>query len=140
VTRPPRIAALALAAAFAAGCDRVAKRIVPAMTSERATWSYVDEAWGGMAVKTSAVNANQLSLTFRLFLHAPTRIDSGICIYAIAARADGRRVVVRLDRSLCGNTTGGYAVSLPKPEAGTYDVVYDDAAAGFPKLGRVTVP
>ena len=33
----------------------------------------------------------------------------------------------------------GFKVTLPKPAAGAYDVVYDDPAAGFPSLGRVTV-
>ena len=51
------------------------------------------------------------------------------------------RFLVRLDKCLCnGGTAAPLIAVLPKPSSGAYDVVYDDAAAGFPHVGRLEVP
>ena len=120
-----------LALLLAAGCDRIARRVVPALTKERATWAWIEHR-GGMAVKTWTVSSNQLSLTFR-DTHELGVADSGVSVCAINARQQTRQIVVRMDRCVVGDFEDpGFKVTLPKPAAGTYDVVYDDSAAGFP--------
>jgi len=66
-------------------CDRA----VTQMSTVAASWSSVEDGWGGVALSESRVNPNQVSLIFRL---------------------------------------------------GAYDVVYDDSTAGFPRIGRLTIP
>jgi hypothetical protein len=139
VIRPPRIAALLAAAASVAGCNRIADRVVPIVTKTHVSWAWIDER-GGMAVKTSTATSNTLSLAFRS-THTSTMVDSAVAVCAITRRQEARQIVVGVDSCVVGDIEyPGFNLTMPKPAAGTYDVVYDDAAAGFPSLGRVTVP
>ena len=119
-----RLAGVAVVALLLGGCQWAGDRIVPAATTEGASWAYVDEAWGGLAVADSRTTAHELSLTFR-GVHAPSRIDSGICLRAVHARTQAARVLVRCDRSVCPQAGGTVplAATIPRPPAGTYDVV-----------------
>jgi hypothetical protein len=129
--------ALFAALAIATGCER----LVTLATTERADWSYVDTAWGGATLKSASLTDGKLTLTPRLMLHRPTRLDSAICIAGVHARQDGQRLLFWFDKALCSNGAARlpYAATMPGPPAGTYEVVYDDAAAGFPRLGRIAL-
>jgi hypothetical protein len=134
-----RTALAAVVWAQCAGCHRA----VTLVTTERASWSYVEEAWGGLQVSDSAVEDGRLRLRLRSHVHAVTRVDSGICVRAVSARVDETRVLVRLDKAVCdpkGPPPPSNEVSIASPPAGTYAVLYDDAAAGFPRLGQARVP
>ena len=86
-------------------------------------------------------NGTMVMLTFRLRVHEPTRLDSGICVCGAHARVDALRVLVRVNRCACGPGTGAALVArIAKPASGVYEVVYDDSAAGFPMIGRLAVP
>jgi hypothetical protein len=99
VTRTVRIAALMIAAVVAAGC----KRVVPLATTRKADWAYVDAAWGGTKLKSAAASDQDLTLTLALFVHPPTRLDSAICNRGVHARQDGGRIILAIDRSVCGH-------------------------------------
>jgi hypothetical protein len=132
----------ALAAVVWAQCA-ACNRAVTLVTTERAAWSYVEEAWGGLDVPESRVEDGRLRLRLRFHVHPVARVDSGICVRAVAARVDGTRVLVRLDKSVCdpkGATQSSDEVSIAVPPAGTYELRYDDAGAGFPRLGQAQVP
>jgi hypothetical protein len=47
-------------------------------------------------------------------------------------------IFLKLHKSLVGVERVDLAVSLPWPGPGTFDLVYDDAAAGYPKFGEVS--
>lgn len=129
------LAIVALVAFFA--CERVSTRL----TTESAPWSYVEDAWGGLAIAESRTAENQVSLTFRLRAHEPKRLDSAICLCGTSARVRAERIMVRLEKCLCGGGASAPLMAvLSKPPAGEYEVVYDDAAAGFPHVARITVP
>ena len=114
---------------------------IPWVTSEPAPWSYVEDAWGGVRLGAVEVVSGDAFLLFELRAHEVKRIDSGICVRGASTRMDGGRIALRLDQSLCGpGSLTDYKAALPKLAAGTYDVVYDDEAAGFPALGRVRIP
>jgi hypothetical protein len=110
------------------------------MSSERAPWFYVEDAWGGLGIAESRTADNQLSITFRLGVHEPKRLDSAICTCGATARLVASRILVRLDKCLCnGGASAPLIAVLPKPTSGEYDVVYDDAAAGFPNVAHLRV-
>jgi hypothetical protein len=129
---------LAIAALMAcSACDRA----VTQMSTVTASWSYVEDAWGGVALSESRVSGNQLSLILRVGVHDRKRMDSGTCLCGAHARLDASRVVVSLGRCLCGPGAGlALVAGMAKPAAGAYDVVYDDSTAGFPRIGQLTVP
>jgi hypothetical protein len=113
-----------------------------------ATWAYVERNWGGVAVENPAVEAGRVSLPLRLGVHAAEGVDSAICVSRVAGRVDDGRIAVRVDKRICqggpSSTTAaeaaeGLTVHLAKPAPGKYVVVYDDASAGFPKIGEVEV-
>jgi hypothetical protein len=139
VTHTVRITALMSAAALTAGCDRVCKRVVPIATATTADWAYVDNAWGATKLKSAAATDRDLTLTLTLFVHPPTHVDSGICDRGVHARQEGSRIAVAIDRSLCGDGPHPLTATIAKPPEGTYDVVYDDASAGYPRIGRLTI-
>ena len=130
--------ALAVAALLACGaCNRA----VTHLSTTTASWSYVEDAWGGVALAESRDNAKQVSLIFRLGVHQWKQMDSGSCACGAHARLNGSRVVVSLDRCLCGAGAGATLVAeMAKPASGAYFVVYDDSAAGFPRIGQLTIP
>jgi hypothetical protein len=118
-------------------CDRAATRL----TTESAPWSYVEDAWGGLGIAESKTVNNQVSLTFRLHVHESKRLDSAICTCGAGARLLADRILVRLDKCLCSDGASTQLIAvLPKPASGNYDVVYDDAAAGFPHIARLELP
>jgi hypothetical protein len=132
-----RLVLLAIIASFPVGCGSA----VSWFTSERASWQYVEDAWGGLKVPESRVWEGQLWLVLRLNVHPTTRMDSGICMRSAVARVSGEQIFVRLNKSVCHDRQPQPAeVSMSLPRAGGYAVVYDDEAAGFPEVGRVTVP
>lgn len=135
----PRLTVLA---AVLVGTTSACSWFVTRATTEPASWTYVEEAWGGMRLSEAHVADGRLSLPFRLSVHASTRVDSGICVRGASARVSDRRILVRLDKSVCPErgTPPPDEAELPAPASGSYEVVYDDAAAHFPSLGRVQVP
>jgi hypothetical protein len=126
-------------AALAAGCERVAQRVVPRVTATKADWAFVDSSWGGTKLQSAAATNRDLTITLALGVHPPTRIDSAICTRGVNVRQDGSRIVLSIDRSVCGDGPHPLTATIAKPAAGTYDVVYDDASAGFPRVGRLTI-
>ncbi len=135
-----QLAILALATAgflLASGCDRA----VTTATSERATWEYVEKYWGGIALEEASINESLVSIPFKLGVHGVERLDSGVCVHRITARFEGARIMMRIDKCICGpSATRDLRAILRRPASGNYDVVYDDATAAFPRIGRVTVP
>ena len=68
-------------------------------------------------------------------------MDSGSCLCGAHARLNGSQVLVSLDRCVCSPGAGVALVAeMTKPASGAYDVVYDDSTAGFPRIGRLTIP
>lgn len=115
--------------------------MVSEITAEPATWGYVNDAWGGLEVGSPVVTAGQVDLPLTLMVHAVKQVDSGVCTDAIVARVDGTRVIIGLKRGVCGEgSLTDYTAHFSVPPAGRYDVVYDDAQAGFPSLGEITIP
>ncbi len=138
---PPAAILLAL---VSVSCNRA----VPWATTSPAPWSYVERSWGGIAVGNPTMEAGQVALPFRLFVHPVERVDSAICVRRATGRVEEGRVLIRLDKSLCEaghrprtaeERANDSVVHLGKPEPGKYAVVYDDASAGFPKIGEVEV-
>ena len=118
-------------------CDRAATRL----STEHAPWSYVEDAWGGLGIAESRTANNRVSLSFRLRVHEPKRLDSAICTCGPTARVVADRILARLDKCLCkAGASAPLIAVLPKPASGEYDVVYEDATAGFPHIARVRVP
>lgn len=133
---PPAAILLALASV---SCNRM---VVWAST-EPASWLYVDEAWGGIATENPAIESDRVALPIRFDVHAVKRVDSAICIRRVNGRVDEGRVIVGVDKCLCSSGTTGKGPELVarfvKPASGRYAVVYDDAGAGFPKIGEIEV-
>jgi hypothetical protein len=128
-------AAVALIATL--GCARV----VTAVTSEPPPWSYVEDGWGGVRLGAPEIVSGVASLPFTFHAHDVKRMDSGTCLHGASTRLDGPRIVLRLDKCVCGpGTLSDMRVALPVLTKGTYAVVYDDATAGFPLLGEIRVP
>ena len=109
------------------------------LSTEKAPWSYVEDAWGGVRLASHAISVKQLTVKLELGVHEVKRADSGICVRRVSARSEATSILVRFDRCLCstGYTTNDYAASIPLPKPGRYVVAYDDEAAEFPKLGEV---
>jgi hypothetical protein len=139
VKHAARIAVLMMAAAIAAGCDSVAKRVVPGVTATKADWAFVDRSWGGTKLQSAAATDRDLTITLALGVDRPKQIDSETCTRGVHARQDGSRIVLSIDRSVCGDGPHPSTATIAKPAVGTYDVVYDDASAGFPRVGRLIV-
>jgi hypothetical protein len=118
------------------GCDRLVSE-----ASERAApWSYVEEAWGGIGVGKPVVSADGVTIPFDLGLRPPKRLDSAICVRDADARLKDGRIVVLLERGVCGpGSPTEHAVHLKRLPKGTYTVVYGDADAGYPVIGEVIV-
>jgi|GEM_PF-2108826 len=141
---PPAAILLALALA---SCDRISMTLEPKPTGP-ATWSYVEKGWGGVAVEKPTVEAGRVSLPLRLGVHPAERVDSAICIRRVTGRVEDGRIAVRIDKRICQGGPGSktaaegaedLTVHVAKPAPGKYAVVYDDASAGFPKIGEVEV-
>jgi hypothetical protein len=114
--------------------------IVKVSTREPATWSYVNEAWGGLAVADPIVSGEQASFPLQFHTNEPRRIDSAICPCAVSARLVASRILIRLDRCVCGSGGGvDLLVQLPRPDPGLYDIVYDEESAGYPFIRKVEV-
>lgn len=107
-------------------------------TTEPATWSYVEEGFGGIALEGATAGSEHVELRFKLYVHEATRIDSAVCLRRTEARVDAGRILVRL--ILCtgdGRQGDPLSVLLRPLPPGNYDLAYDDAAAGFPKFGEL---
>jgi len=106
-----------------------------------APWSYVEDAWGGLAAGEPTIAAGTVTLPLLLGVHERKRVDSAICIKKISARVDGSRILVQLNQGICGEgSVTKYEATFPRPAAGTYPVAYDDLLAGHPKIGEVRIP
>jgi hypothetical protein len=115
-------------------------RAVTWMSTERAPWSYVREAWGGIIVRTAEPSGTQLRLTFELDVKSAKRVDSGICVCGIQARLDGTQIVVGFSKCVCGSgTMEALAVAAPRPRPGAHTVVYDERTAGYPVIASIKV-
>jgi len=125
-----------LAMALSVSCDRV----LVWGTTEPAPWSYVEDAWGGMAVSNATVTSDQVLVDFAFNQHAVKREDSAICVRRVVGQARASRIYVRVDRCLCGpGATKELRATFPKPRSGSYQVVYDDLSAKYPELGEVHI-
>lgn len=138
---PPAALLLALASV---SCERA---LIWATTTP-APWSFVEKSWGGIAVGNPKMEAGRMTLPYRLFVHRVRDAQSGVCVCRATGRVEEGRVLIRLDKSLCEGGPGsrtakeranGPVVHLGRPAPGRYVVVYDDAGAGFPKIGEVEV-
>jgi hypothetical protein len=108
------------------GCQYAVTRL----STHPASWSYVEDGWGGIALAESRVDGDLLALTFRTHVHEPKLMDSGICICGTRARLDGTRVLVRLGKCVCGPAAdNSLRTVIRKPKPGAYDVVYDDSGS-----------
>jgi hypothetical protein len=123
-------------------------RAVTWVTTSPAPWSYVEKSWGGIAVGNPTMEAGRVALPFRLFVHPVEHVDSAVCVRRAAGRVEGGRVLIRLDKSICEaghrprtaeERANDSVVQLGRPAPGRYAVVYDDAGAGFPRIGEVEV-
>ncbi len=123
-------------------------RLMVWVSTKPASWSYVNDAWGGIAAENPTIESGQMALPVRFDVHAVTRVDSAICIRRVNGRVDEGRVIVGVDRCLCqsgpsSKTAEELARELvahfSKPAPGRYTVVYDDASAGFPKIGDIEI-
>jgi hypothetical protein len=137
------LAALLLALA-SVSCNRA---VVWASTTP-APWSYVERSWGGIAVGNPTMEADWVALPFSLFVHPVEHVDSAICVRRATGRVEEGRVLIRLDKSICEaghrprtaeERANDSVVHLGRPAPGRYAVVYDDAGAGFPRIGEVEV-
>ncbi|HSS49560.1 MAG TPA: hypothetical protein VLX28_11510 [Thermoanaerobaculia bacterium] len=117
--------------------------VVTVASTTPAPWSYVEDAWGGIAPENPAIESGRVALPVKLDLHPAKRLDSAICIRRVSGRVDEGRVFVRVDKCLCHSGTKGEGPDMvarfAKPAPGRYVVVYDDASAGFPKIGEIEV-
>ncbi|HEV7506173.1 MAG TPA: hypothetical protein VGS07_14785 [Thermoanaerobaculia bacterium] len=133
---PPAAILLVL---FSSSCQYA----VTVASTTPAPWSYVEDAWGGIASENPTIESDRVALPVRLDLHSAKRIDSAICIRRVNGRVDAGRVFVRVDKCLCHSGTQGEGPDMVarfgKPAPGKYAVVYDDASAGFPKIGEIEV-
>jgi hypothetical protein len=82
------------------------------------------------------------SSALKLALHQRQRTDSGVCVRRVSARPEAGRIIVRFDKCICGpGSTLPYKYELEahmtRPSPGKYVVVYDDADAGYPRIGEV---
>jgi len=139
--RAARASALVLGI-LVAGCRREADALL-APGGAPATWRYVEDRWGGLAAGEPQVTETSLTLPLRLGLHETQHVDSAICVTGIAARTQRSRIVVRLNRGICGQGAAvpyPHRATLPRPAQGTYAVVYDDLLAGYPKIGEARIP
>ncbi len=124
----------------ASGCWERAEDLA-APGGVRASWKYVEDAWGGLAAGEPRISAGGVTLPLRLGVHESKRTDSALCITDLGAGVKRHRIVVHLHKGICGvRSVTTYAATFPHPEAGTYPVVYDDLLAGFPKIGEVRIP
>jgi hypothetical protein len=125
--------------AFAAvSCNRA----VTLASTTAAPWSYVEEAWGGIASEIPTVESGRMALPVRFAVHPVVRHDSAICIRRVNGRVEDGRVIVGVDKYICSSGTGkgpDLVARFVKPAPGRYAVVYDDASAGFPKIGDIEV-
>jgi hypothetical protein len=120
----------------ALGCSRA----VTWATTERATWSYVREAWGGVLLGSPIHTGAELRLPFNLDVKSAKRMDSGVCVCGVRARLDGTRIVVAFYKCVCGpGATGDLTAMIARPRAGAYSVVYDDKEAGYPVIGSIQI-
>jgi hypothetical protein len=141
---PPAAILLALALV---SCDRITMTLEPKPTGP-ATWSYVEKGWGGVALGTPTIAADRMDLPLRLGVHPAERVDSAICVRRVSGHVEKDRIVVRVYKRICRGGPGSktaaegardLTVHLGKPLPGKYAVVYNDASAGFPKIGEVEV-
>lgn len=119
------------------------------VTSESASWAYVEDSWGGLALSKVTTSDGNIGLVVTMGVHDVKTINSGICIKKVTGEVRGSRVLLRFERSLCGPglispypappKTPSFAVRVAKPHPGLYTVVYDDEAARYPRLGEVRV-
>lgn len=130
----------AAVALLVTACSASCARVVSTATTTPASWSYVEEAWGGLALVSPTVASGTVSLPLETGIHPPKRFDSAICVCGASARTDGARIVVLLESCVCGpGSKRTLLVQMSKPTPGVYSVHYDDAAAGFPKIGELVV-
>ena len=138
----PRRRLIVVAFVTAAAAIAVTERgsIVSWLTTEHASWQYVEEAWGGLDVPDSHLSNGVLRLELRFHVQPITRMDSGICVRRASARVAEGRILVGLQKCVCNERLSRPPdVSLRAPSAGVYEVAYDDREAGLPRLGKVQV-
>jgi hypothetical protein len=139
---PIALLAILLVAVTALLWEHAIPRAVTWVTTTPAPWSYVEAAWGGVALGDPTVQGGRVSLPLKLDLHQRQRTDSAVCVRRVSARPEAGRIIVRFDKCICGpGTTSPYRCELEahfaRPSPGKYVVVYDDAGAGYPRIGEV---
>ncbi len=139
---PVALLAVILVAATALFWEQAIARAVTWVTTSPASWSDVEAAWGGVVLGDPTVQGDRVSLPLGLDLPKRQRTDSGYCVRRVSARPEAGRIIVRFDTCVCGpGTTSPYRYALAarfaRPSPGRYVVVYDDAGAGYPRIGEV---
>ena len=105
-------------------------------TKEDASWQYVQQHARGATLGPASVTAAELSFP----VVAQEKINSAECIHDARVRVEGQRMLLSLKHGLCPDGWRPPEVArLPRPAPGDYTVVYDDASAGFPVVGRLHV-
>ncbi len=121
-------------ALFAASCGSA----LSSMTAERASWSYVAEAWGGLRVGSPIAEGRTVALPIMLALQETRRMESGTCVVEVLARVERQRIILSLQKGFCSGATLAQPVArFQRPAPGDYVVVYDDQGASWPVVGRV---
>ncbi|HVT15579.1 MAG TPA: hypothetical protein VHQ90_05270 [Thermoanaerobaculia bacterium] len=131
---------VSVAVAIATTCYSGCADPVSQLTTKPASWAYVEDAWGGMALGKVITSDSHIALALTLGVHDVKRVDSGICVQGAAGTVRSSRLLVRLNRSVCGSgSMVNIIVRVAKPRPGIYAVVYDDEVARYPRLGEVRV-
>ena len=111
------------------------------VSTTKAEWSYVRDAWGGVEIGETSLREGELLIPLSLIPEKGSWEDSAICICGAYARQDGSRLLIGIRRCICGAAAGLPSVlRIPRPSPGRYEVRYDDDAAGYPLLGSIDVP
>jgi len=133
-----RIALVALALLATAACSSV----VSVATTQPASYDYVVEAWGGitLAVAPGMSYPSDSAIPIELHTEKAVRIDSAMCLARVDSRTEGNTIYILLYKEVCTpSSIKSISVPLFGIARGTFEVRYDDQAAGYPHLGTIQV-
>lgn len=93
-----------------------------------------------MELGTPTFHTDEVSIPVTLGMYPTRPRDSAICVRRVTASVRARRILVRLDKCLCGpGATQELVARFPKPAPGGYRVVYEDPGAVFPEIGELEI-
>ena len=107
-----------------------------------ADWEYVTKQWGGMRIDKPQIAATKVVLPIEVGLRPSTDVDSAICLNGASAKTKAQTIYVSLKSGLCSSISREtpWQIVIARPAPGSYRIVYDDEAAGFPVVGSLQVP